>query len=315
MLTLFNGHGSPISYDMDGWSVNTLNNNGKFGMLYTLTCNAGAFASPEIHNGNQMCINEEYILSFSDRGYVSAIGSSTKSTATSNGELMQYMIDALRYSKLRRIGDLLYYSKARLNYYDGNNKWAKATRYNYNILGDPLLCIKISSEPEIYINEKEILITNIDNSPIITEEDEFAKIVFPIYNGGVILRDDFIINILHIYNGETTIYPLSITNLCSSDILELVINVLGLVGTHYLVFDLDDGNEIKVSFNITNNSMYPIEPLNNLCMANPKHFRFLKNIRTNYDVDYNIKLYENDFNNLLYQSLPSEININELYVD
>jgi hypothetical protein len=49
-------------------------------------------------------------------------------------------------------------------------------------------------------------------------------------------------------------------------------------------------------------------------MQNPLQFRFLKNQRILNGIDYKFNIYDAG-PNLLYSSVPTEINIYELYVD
>ncbi|MCL2040358.1 MAG: C25 family cysteine peptidase [Bacteroidetes bacterium] len=311
-MTIFHGHGSPIGVDNWGWQVDNLNNFNRYGILATLSCITGAFADNTI----QSVLNEDFILSYKDRGFVASIGATTKMTIGSNRTLQLNMAEAL-IKGYRRIGDIMQYSKDNIPLSD---IYRTEIHYTLGILGDPTIEIKIDTLTDIYALSREIIVTNEFGDTNLTDDNTTITIKVPIYNAGIYYGDDF--NVKLEYNGIS--YNSRVSSICRDRDVEFVVPLNTISDQQLIVITLDSDNEVEEN-NKSNNivtktiriftkGLYPVEPLPYLVMnKNKLHFRFLKwQYIYNESYEFNIS---DENNNVVCASLPDEIYFNNEYVD
>ncbi len=274
-MTIFHGHGSWLGLDNWGWQVDNLYNFNRYGILATLSCNTGDFADSK----NPSIVNENFILSYKDRGFVIALGATTSMTISINRELQLWLADALRNGH-RRIGDILKDSKSNL---PPSNTYYKVALYNFGILGDPTIEIKIDTLTDIYSLSKDIIVTNEYNDIILTDDNTSITIKVPIYNAGIYYSGGFKVQLE--YDGKS--YTEDRYDIRRTAEVQFTIPLNPTPGQQEILITLDSDNEIQES-NKANNivtktirvlekGLYPVEPLPYLVMnKNNLHFRFLK---------------------------------------
>lgn len=219
----------------------------------------------------------------------------------------------MRFTNYRRLGDVIQYAKSRINYV-GDATEANIMRYNFNLLGDPLIEFKIATKPELHVNE--INITNENNSSKITENDKIAKIKLNIFNAGTKYEINSLAHLTHNYSGNTTNYEQTIGTFCRTTDVEFNVNIENQPGFHTITIELENGETVTHTFYVIKN-LSPISPLTHWNIANPPHFRFLKNPTTAQASNFNLTIYEITQNdtNFIYSSVPNEVNIAELHLD
>lgn len=353
LFTIFDGHGSPMVFDMDGWEVENLNNKNKMGILITNSCNTGAFAEPGSSNpatNSSICRNESYIL-HKDKGFVLALGSTTVSTAGTNNTFMTWFFHQLVAWKIRRVSEMLESTRKIINYDDyiphDNDKYFKLLRYCFSMLGDPTIAVRIDTLPDFYINENDISITNQNNETFIKADDKMAYINFPIYNAGICPTKSFSVKLTHTYknsenNNFTKEYFFEHNETyeyfcCSTQKAFFEIDIAGKEGEHYIEITLDDKNEIaennksnnvaSKSFYVYKDGLFALEPLPFWNMkSNSILFRQINPLKPTNSFDYRFTISEIQVNKIsdneisvdtliIKHSADDEVKIYENYID
>ncbi|MFM7338969.1 MAG: C25 family cysteine peptidase, partial [Bacteroidota bacterium] len=136
----FAGHGSPEYFELDGWRAQDLNNQKKYFMLTTFSCNSGAFAEP-----TTVCRNESYVLE-AGKGAIASIGNTY--TGITNPDYYNFvtMFSSLSKYGLRRIGDLVFSTKIG----QGNtaDPFFRNSMMQFCLIGDPLTQLAIGPNPD-----------------------------------------------------------------------------------------------------------------------------------------------------------------------
>ncbi|MDR0926482.1 MAG: C25 family cysteine peptidase [Ignavibacteria bacterium] len=234
MFAIFNGHGAPSGFDMSGWQVDNLNNKDKYGILMSMSCNTGAFAETTAPS-----INEDYLLKYADKGFVAALGSTTTVTIGSNYAFMNGFVSNLisADNPLRRLGDLMEAAKRALNYSTGN-QYVNVMRYNFSLLGDPMLEIKIAPTPDVYINADDAVVVQNDVA-------DTMFITIPVHSAGTSFDEPFNNRLQHSYNGENTDYYAPLGYIQRSTDITFAIPIAEKSGVHTISIFADCDNDIK----------------------------------------------------------------------
>lgn len=287
--TNFLGHGSPSVIDMSGWEAPNLNNQGKYGVLNTMSCNTSAFAEPSQINS----IGEEYV-NIKNKGTIATIGS-TSTTEVGTAVLVSNSLFFTFLDKKnpeRNIGKIY-------NSYKSRNSNSPTALNFVVLLGDPLISLRIPKKPELLIFNKDINITNENNSKTISEEDTLVKINFIAYNLGIVYNDSTNIRIIHSYKNINDTTYIRIEPLCFHKDLEFDIQMKNSIGEHKLNINIDydkknndvnyENNIVDVLFNVFSQGIVPIEPLNDWDVSsNNPVFRFVNPTKTQKSFEFKI---------------------------
>ncbi len=320
--TYYFGHSSTQIFEMDGWQVEYLNNKDKCGFLSTLSCNAGAFAEPLDLHGR----NEQYILA-KDKGFVAAFGSTGVGFIDGALVALFYMNKALAEPQiaLRKAGDLLYYAKSKMRV---DQEPLLATKELFQLLGDPLIRIRIGNEPDLFIRNNDInLRVNKANKKEPTESDKNINISGIVYNNGYALDSSFFVRLIRTYKATKDTMFVYYNSICSKEEFDFQLPVENMPGEHTYelavfsnkVQDVNLKNNIVTSsFYVYSQNLLPVDPLTNwnVATANP-HFRFINPLHGKFDFQYTFKLFEIENNSkfLLKESSEFDIFVNENFVD
>ena len=326
MFTIFNGHGSAFAFDTWGWQVDNLNNRDKFGFLVTMSCNTGVFAETVAPPTR---VNEDFILKSKDKGFVAALGATTTTTVGSNSELMQRltMLLAAPNSNLRRIGDLLENAKQQMNYYNPS-PYINVMRFCFGLLGDPLLAVRIDTIPDIFVNSNEIIVQSLTNEPVIREDDDEVRIIFPVHNLGIMDEMGFAVKLIHTYQNQQTEYSTHLHYLCRSENVFFTIPINGQAGDHLLTVIADPENRVAENnktnniatarFHIYSYGLLAVEPQSYWNMdTNNLLFRVINPLSKLSDFEYYFAIEQivDGDTSLIKNSIASEITEFENYID
>ena len=317
-MTIFHGHGSVIGFDNWGWPVDNLSNVNRYGILATMSCNTGAFADPQYPS----LVNENFILSYKDKGYVAALGSTTNMTISVNQHLQYLIVEALN-KKYRKIGDILHYAKSNYGYADATYKHTNIMEYTFGILGDPMIEIKIDTIPDLYTLSNEIVVTNEYDETVITEDDTQITIRFPLYNAGIVSNWDYNVKV----ECDNKVDSMRIYDVCGTQLATLTLPINPNQYEIKITITIDTENDIKENnkenniitktIKIMKKGVYPIEPLPEtpimVVNKNDLHFRFLK-WQYAYNESYDFYISDEN-NNIIGSSILDEINFTDEYVD
>ncbi|MBI5326582.1 MAG: hypothetical protein HZB41_15130 [Ignavibacteriae bacterium] len=299
----FFGHSAPTLFDMDGWNAYKLNNKPKYNFLTTWGCNTGAYSEP-----NLTCRNEEYLLE-PERASIGVVGPSSAGIVPSDKKMMANLIDVLADSKLdvRQIGDIINYGISKIGY-----KGEDTTTVNQlTLLGDPLVKLKIKTQPDLYCVPEEIKLTNLNDENIITESDSVVRISGFVYNGGTLQEDSVKFRLIREFENFKDTLVVFLPPIYLESQFQFLIPANGMAGKHKLNFDIDpsnlsndddrSNNKFTMSFEVFSQSLVPLEPL---------PYWDMKAI-------YNFEIRDSKTFSTqpVYQSQPDEITDHETYIE
>ncbi|MFA6571542.1 MAG: C25 family cysteine peptidase, partial [Bacteroidota bacterium] len=318
--TTFFGHSSPTVFDMDGWHVDRLNNKGKFGILTTLSCNVGAFAEPFDNSRNR-----DYIM-YPDKGFVAACGSSATGVISAEWNAFNFMLIALTEPdiNLRRVGDVLYYSKSKM-FQKGESAW---NIMHFNLLGDPLVRFRVDTVPNLFIQAQDIKIQNLRNETLISEADSVIKISGVVYNAGVCQKGPVDLLILISYQSQIDSIRVHFESVCRFAPFECFLTIKNKPGNHNFTFIVDpdyqtidpdrSNNVYATSLEVFTQYLLPLEPLAFWDVKQTGHFfRVINPISSSGEFSYkfDIKKSKDTSSVSIRTSKENEITIKENYID
>lgn len=309
----FIGHANQNVFDMDGWQSYKLNNFGKYSFFSTISCNTGAFADPGLPNVR----NEDYVFA-KDKGFIGSIGSSTYGWVDENRKIIERIVQQISdsTSKLTNIGDLFNYGKNGL----ANEGAQLQTKHHSALVGDPLLRLRISRKPNLYIYPPEFKITNANGIPEVNLRDSIAKILIPIYNNGFKTNSTISIKLIDIYSDNSDTLIIEIPEVCTKFVIDTSIDISKKAGEHILKIILDPENKIpelkpdnkifEKNFYVYSSTLLPLEPLSmwNVNLHDPK-FKVINPSHID-GIKYHFSVFSID-STFYYESRENEININE----
>jgi hypothetical protein len=313
----FLGHANQSIFDMDGWQVNKLNNYAKYSFFSTISCNTGAHAEPGMLNSR----NEDYVY-FKDKGFIGSIGSSTFGWVDENRYIVVRIISQLAdsNSKYEYMGDLENYGKNGLS----NDGSQLETKYQNSLIGDPLLKLRVSKKPNLYIYSPEFVIVNNQGSPNVSVNDTLAIFKGIIYNNGFQTNSPIKLLFTDYYNNTIDTFSVNLPIICFSEAFVASLDISDKPGEHHLKIEIDPENKIsslkpenkffEIDYYVYSNNLLMLDPfpLWNIESNNPQ-FRFI-NPKNNNNTNYFFSILQpND--SLLYSSSPDEIKIKENYLE
>jgi hypothetical protein len=317
--TTFLGHAAADIYDLEGWQVERLNNENRYGILTTLSCNTGDFANPQLKEPR----NEAYIME-PKKGFVISMGSTTAGfvlTHTDLAELMYYAVVDPDL-KLRTISDILHYAKASIS----NQSFYLYTKMHYSILGDPLLKIRIKEEPDPFVLRDDL---NIINESSITDQIDSAYFYPRIHNNGICTDENYEILVIRGYENRIDSMWYELNGICKSTGVRVSIAVKDMPGQHRFDVYIDplnksmdsnrDNNHISFNINVLSQGLSMLEPQPywNMDVRDMK-IRVIDQLRDTDDSrEYHFVISDTNSLNedVILFSDKSEININESFVE
>lgn len=325
LWTIYIGHAAAEILAMDGWGVGKLNNKGRYGILSTVSCNVGAFAEPHLIASRL----EEYILE-QDKGFVAATGASFTGFINQHNNITSRMISALADTnkKMRFIGDLMFYGKMNISVEDPLDR---ITLYTYTLFGDPLVRVRVGTEPDAYINENEVSVTNQSGINKYTDKDESVIIKGKIYNYGYCFRDNLEVRVIRNYFTQSDTILTNYAQLCMSDEFSFPLAIKDMAGSHKITIEIDpegkiselnkNNNKLVLFIDVFKEGLLSLDPQAfwNFRTVNPI-FRLINPFQDDYEFDYQFILNRSsDTNDVLYYGdnyvSPGDITISDNYVD
>jgi hypothetical protein len=321
LWTTYFGHASAELFEIDGWQVEALNNNGRYGLFSTISCNTGAFSDANLIWSR----NESYVMD-SINGFIFTTGSSSTGNTRTDPIPVWNAFDVLRNSNIRTTGGLFQRSRNIPN--SREDEWLEAVKYNYNVLGDPAAKIKLDVNPNYIILDESISFSNEFDSSTIYYDNDSIFINFTVYNNGVRSLDSLNITINRTWNGVTDTYTFIVENSCNIQNYSLAIPVNGNRQENRIEIIVDperllDISEKFESENISSSNVYifensilPLEPLSGWDVNSEKQqFRFVLPTNVIEDlVNYDFSVTLNDQDGNLLSDLSESIVIYDQYI-
>ena len=325
LWTIYIGHAAAEMFDLDGWSVNSLNNKGRYGLLTTVSCNTGAFAEPQLIASR----NEEYILE-KDKGFVAATGGSFTGFLQAHNQIASRMISALADTnkKMRFIGDLMIYGKANTS---SSSFDQLSTLHTFTLLGDPLVRARVGTEPDAFLTESDLTIKNQNGTTRFTDKDDYISIDGKIYNYGYQINEEFQLRIIRDYNLQSDTLYTNYSQLCYFDDYNFSFDIKDMPGRHRITIEADplaiireltkENNKLVVHIDVFKEGLLNLDPLPywDISTINPQ-FRVINPFSDESDFSYNFLLTSrNDTSDVLYYGesglSSTDVFINENYID
>lgn len=312
----FLGHANQSIFDMDGWQVQKLNNFQKYSFFSTISCNTGAHADPGIVHSR----NEDYIY-FKDKGFIGSIGSSTFGWVDENRFIILRIIQNLTNpdAKLKYVGDLLNFGKNGL----ANEGAQLQTKFHNAMIGDPLLCLRVDKNPNLYVFAPTVTIKNLAGYNDVSITDTIVIVRGEIYNNGLKLNDNVEIRIYNIYENKVDSVDFILNSVCFNTAFSAQFNISDQPGEHKIKILIDPDNnfpylkkENKIfekSYYVYSPMLLPIDPQDNWDLnTNNPTFRVI-NKQHNDKLNYHFSIQnEKGFS---YESLNQEFEFQENYID
>lgn len=235
--TNYIGHGSAEYFDLDGWHAERLSNNRKWGILTTLSCNSGAFAEADVESRN-----EAYMIN-PDKGFIASIGGTAVGHVLTEMKIFYWMMNsfASNKTKLRRLGDILYFGKATLSTRSSDEYYAMQ---NYSLLGDPFARIKIDTVPDLYVYQSDIEVINEDGENQFSDADSIIIVRGVVYNAGICEYDSVKVLLERVYGDITIRDSIIFDGLCYPKSFELSVPINDMPGKHKLRVVIDPEGEL-----------------------------------------------------------------------
>ena len=322
ILTFFAGHGSPIVFDLDGWTPNSLSNKGKYGIFYTQSCNTAAFALPDCDSRF-----EEYLLS-KNKGFVFCIGASATEDIRLANIVAKNFTDEIFNGTERNL--LAAYNHAKVQAYSDyanvSPKGLYLIQFRGSTLGDPFLRMPQDTVPELYLLPEEFTVTNDAGSTIITEDSKFATLTFMARNLGIKNFDSVNVMIIDTYNNSSdTLYTI-LRSICPYEKIEFSLPVSNKTGLHFLTIKLDpenliyehrkDNNILSRQFEVLRNSLMSIEPLAYYdVQASKPVFRMLSPYSESDSAKYKFEILSETDDAAVVKSIEADVSISDNAVD
>lgn len=314
------GHSSPNVFDMDGWQVETLNNIERYSIFTALSCNSGAFA---LHYGDSR--NEMYALE-PRKGFIATMGATGTSWADIDKIVLYWMIATLadEETKTTRIGDMLYFSKSKLGRGYENDR----TKYQFALLGDPTMDLKISKEPDLYIIPEEIQI-DAQSEGFASDEDDFFTVKGIVRNGGYCEYDSVEVAVSISIEGKIDSLFARFDGVCLKDSFEIQVPIEKKAGTRDIsiiidpfekLTDPDRENNVAtgLKMEVFSGGLLALDPLNYWDVdLNKPVFRYVNPLAGDDDIEHMFEIFSitSGQTAIIKKSEPEEITIDENYAE
>lgn len=313
--TNFFGHGAFDAVDIEGWDSAKLNNNGRTGVLSTVSCNNGAFAEPSKHRSR----NEDQLL-VPEKGFVGVYGGTASGSVAASSlvmeRLMLFVTD--KRFRLRRLSDILYLS---LDDFQPGSFYDRFT-LTFNYIGDPLIDLPISKNEDFLFLEESLNIKADDGSEIIDVANEFTEIKLKAFNAGYHISNPKIFAI-HKYDDNLDTIPIDNFEDLSDHLIDIQLNTKDKPGNHTLDFTIDpdkasedddfSNNFFSFSFEVFDKNLIQFDPLNNWNLSEQQIARFFNPFfNENIEVEAEIL---NESGELIYTNDEINKNIQKNIID
>ncbi len=321
----FLGHGAPNVFDLDGWHVEFMSNKGRYGVLVTLSCNTNYFASPTLEKSR----NETYIME-PNKGFIGTIGSTWGSSSGYSSELMSHIqaniTDTTNPERL--LGDIVYKGKSAMDF-DGWGNGYTNTKMFFDLLGDPLITLRIPKETDLIIDEKSTTFLSDKGNTTVLENDEYVTINSMVYNLGFMQDTTVSVEIVHTYNSVSDTTTIEYQQFFFKKKFYTRININKQPGIHtitihadpnMLIDESDDENNIlSFQFEVFKEGVLPVDPMPLWNIATKSPIIRVINPQTTEeksDFKYNFELdvYANGKYEVFHKAKEKEITITENYI-
>jgi hypothetical protein len=293
--TFYIGHAAAEVFEMQGWDPDQLNNKGRYGFLSTISCNTGAFAEPNLAS----CKNELYLLA-KDRGMIATFGATTSGFLDQHRRINQDMVFGIADTnlKMRFAGDIFHFGREEFKVsYEYSSALRIATKFQYSMLGDPLIKIRIDDKPDLYMLESDLSALNQDGEDRFMEDDEFVNISGIINNFGYCAKNPQRLKLTRRYENRVDSLFLEFSEICRMGEFAFKLPVSEMPGTHRITLEADYGNFVEesdesnnsISFeiNVFREGLLPVDPQPNWSMPrNNPVFRFIDPLSAPGESDY-----------------------------
>jgi len=257
----FIGHGATTDFDIEGWNASDLTNQGRYGILATYACQTGSFSNP-----SRRCKNADYLVE-PGKGFAAAAGG-TGWEFIENVNALHFANHFAVRDGLRNLGDIVYsakYSLASRGTRDGLN-----TAYQYSILGDPLTRLRIDTVPQLYVRNRDVVVTDEDGNEVLTSEAENFVITALVRNAGTATQEPFIVRISFTLAGQTDSVDIEVPSMCTDQVVRTVFPSKGrmgratvrvLVDPYRITGDDESDNLLTRSYDVVDRTLLPVKPL------------------------------------------------------
>jgi len=268
-------------------------------------CSTGKYGEPDVTS-----FSEQFVVKDGGQA-INYLGNSSLGFTTTATLFPEIFYKKLLVDSVLNIGDAHRLAKSEMLNNYGDNGVYKLFTYTNELVGDPIIKVKLPEKPNI----------RIDNSCIAFSTDtpndlyDSLNITLKYYNLGKVTDDSLLIEIKDLFNQESNYYLTKKVELPEYiDSLSFAIPILSKPGVHNLVVDLDknndideiyeDDNSLNISYTVYSSSVKLLFDYDNensaistLNLLNP----VLQTSGQKYNVEFSLS---SDFSNVISVEVP-----------
>lgn len=271
-FTSYFGHGAEANMELQGWEPQRLDPTPRLGILMTLSCSMGNFATPYVRS-----YNEQYVA-LPQRGFAAALGMAGIGFDVLERSLQYYFFQALVETRLRTLGALYLEARRSLtgqfNPQVLSNDLYRATLLQHTLLGDPLLRFPVDTLPDLALLPEPVLHSGDGRARWeFTQSDTALRLRLRVGNLGIAAPPGWSLQLLH-RSGQVqdTLRVVDTVGVAFERVLEFALPQAWLsAGEHRLQIRLNadsslpeldySNNSVELRYRVFQTVLLPLEPL------------------------------------------------------
>lgn len=263
----FTGHSGGRIWGVDiGHPSQLENTDGKLPFVSSVTCNVGAFATPQ-----NSVLSEEFLFA-DNRGAIASWASVSIGFVTYGWLLNNYWLATARDDSVREIGRLVTSAFYRLWMNIGSGDVTVAMINLNPLIGDPLSRFALPRKPDLAVAPTDVQLS----VPYPTPNDSVLNLRVSLYNYGLVPSDSVGVTLTDLHNGVRTqlLTNFKLRPTLHVDSLLVPWSGKAFVGLHTLTVSLDPDHRIEELSEMNNiasrdqyvyaNNVYIVKPLDNM---------------------------------------------------
>lgn len=261
----FIGHAGSQDWEISMRDPDVLNNDGKFPVVFSMTCYTGKTGEPKFRSFGEEFVNKN------NRGAVAFFATSGWGFVYSGSWLNSNIYRAFAKDTIRRIGDIISYANNIIKA-DSLGFSIRHTINCYTLMGDPALKLQIPVRPEFSISSDDYKLSN--TSPAINEPVnlKFFPKNFGLNSDSVNVSLSILKNNQKYFHKENVLYNFSSNDTLSYDFMldskgEYLVKFI-IDNLNYYQDENKNNNTLIFNLNINNISFVPYKPVLNSVIKN-----------------------------------------------
>ncbi|MCI0513776.1 C25 family cysteine peptidase, partial [candidate division KSB1 bacterium] len=281
----FLGHAGSQTWDLmfNDVDVLELTNSGKCPLVTSMTCHTARFANPDL-----LCFGELFV-NFAERGAIAFWGTTGWGYLEQDYILLDKLFPTVLKDTVHTLGAATMQAKVHLWQRYGASLINTNTLHQYTLLGDPVLDLALSSQPELNLALENIKL----NPELPVETDSLVQIKITVQNFGLATTDSVELSVIDINQEQvkTDLAPnLKLKPIGFIDSVVVNWPLHGQAGEHRLQITIDPAQKIPESQKTDNSVTLPVFVYSSLLtISKPLNFQVVNTPRTILQVNTPVK--------------------------